>query len=286
MSLLIQSFDVDSGNSYDGTWNFNGNIRGEYNLKYCWIDSATVPWIWNGSNVLHMVWDMKGTVIPNFNSLTPAEQFTTIGSQGEDQHYTITLAITNGLLTGGSVKSDVATDIVNKMKAATNVDHTIDVNPFAGVSPYVTLSMTYDGTTDSYTMTLHNQIGPSNYFYFGIGWSDPASSAAGLFDESGYTILELGNGETGTISGIKAQHIGQTNPKFLQMEISEATGGLVTSCVQTNGCLLISLTDLPYLDQIVNVSSNTSSLNILLKRNNISASAVPITANWILVLQR
>lgn len=54
--IHISSEDVDSGNSYAGTWYINTTLQGLYNLKSQYMDTSIVPWIYSGCNNWRFTW--------------------------------------------------------------------------------------------------------------------------------------------------------------------------------------------------------------------------------------
>lgn len=286
MTLLLQSFDVDSGTSYDGTWNLTGYVRGNYKLRYSWVDTGNVPWIWSGANNLTFAWVIKAETFPNFNTYDAATQYSMIANGANNNSYVISLSTANANSSGNTVKTALASDIETKIKNATNVDHTLFQNPFANPDIFhMAITVSYDSTSDTFTISVTNNDTEGNYFYFAAGWGESTSTGAGLFDASGYSVIALGNGESASIIDIKAQHIGQLAPKFLQMTFTGACAQLVTSCDSSFGAILLSLSDQPFDGQLLQFNNSFDALDIKLYRNNISISPVPFLANWILVFQ-
>lgn len=55
MSIHLCSQDIHEGNIYDGTWTFNKNLTGSYQIDYQHMIPSNIPWVYPGCNELYIV---------------------------------------------------------------------------------------------------------------------------------------------------------------------------------------------------------------------------------------
>lgn len=113
MSIHIDSEIRASGTRYNGVWNLNGYIQGEYEVVEQYIDTKDIPWITSDSNTVIIVVDEEEYEFPLFSVIDGSLDTYSVSTDIDDialyiknRFDTISTTLSLGLTTDVTIDTD------------------------------------------------------------------------------------------------------------------------------------------------------------------------------------
>lgn len=167
----------------------------------------------------------------------------------------------------------------DKTAIATSMQNTFDQNIITAGISNLTITVVYNSVTDNIEISFASGV----YDKFTILWSDSESTSAVAFGKESTDEILTGSDVTFLIN---LEYSIDFIPKFLEVYISEAKINTITSSLNTNPTLVLSLLDGEFTNQYFQISTATKTLNLSIRNPLLSTTrSYPISGYYIISFQ-
>lgn len=246
MSLFIHSADFNTGgNSSDGVWEFNSNLKGNWTVIGQHMDTQDFPWMLNGQNTLIFIVHDDRASSGQYVLFAVDFDYATVGNSSD------LTAIATSLTATMQARFDAVA--INDPYCATTVGYTIDTDAN-------TMTFTFDAAVDimwQEIVPLQTTVLPS----FDLPSTYPNALIATSFT-------------------IPTNHM-IVDPKYLEVYIAESNTQYSTASGSRPN-LYFSTRDGDFTGQTFSIPDDTNTLTIEIRRLH-SSIPQPLTNTWFLV---
>jgi hypothetical protein len=242
-TLMIYSEDVDSGEIYDGEWNLNSKISGQWELTYLKFDGPTsFPWMTSTSNSMDLIFSM-----------------TLYGMPDQTQEISATVNFSESIFTMTN-KDNIATQMTQDI-----FDAMTDAGSWLSNPPPDQFIIVYDSATDTFQFKGRWQSSITNPYstltQFQIIWTtSTCKDIFGQTEDFSSGLLAFFNGEW-VIDYLTAANV-ITSLKFLECQIEQSSDYVVRSKIGSYPSLIIPTDDIPLTGQTIHIVNPSNILNI------------------------
>lgn len=275
-TLMLWSNDVDVGTIWDGEWELNTEITGQWALTYLSFNgSSTFPWMWNGVNTLLI--DLHIANYVDVNQVT-ADAF-------QDNSGIFTVIFPDNMFMETD-KDTIATLMINTILASITAIGGNFATMIAN-HPEV-INVVYNNVDELINIQINfpNDIFNEYVIYRAIFyWSQ--SGCAPIF---GQTVDE----DTGDLkpsapivynSDLITTNITLTPPKFLEVIVNQSIEFSVRSKSGSFPNFIVTTDDIPILGQELHFLEPTSIIDLQFYSPLTAAAPIHFDGEWLMVFQ-
>lgn len=259
-TLFIYSKDLDAGTIYDGQFDLNTKISGEWELKYATFTGPdTWPWIWTGTNSLEFqVFSSDDIVkITTITAYFPESMFRETNKIVIAEK--IYDAMSDALIASDAFYNPSTTPpqlAVSYNSETDNMEIRSNYNPTEGGGALTIINLHYDASTcrDIFNKTSNESSGI-------LPWIDQ--------DPHIFLISAVNMAITDT-------------PKFLELKVEQSKEFSVRSKSGSFPNLIISTEDIPLTNQTIHLLEPTNTLNLSFYSPLTNVGAIQFEGEYIL----